>query len=94
VKSGLRSILDGIFGEFRPSIFGAFFGLHFRPLFGPRSVCNLLVLRDFFVREEDFWPLFRPIFHCTFALVFTRFGTRLVLRVVFGPRSIVYPSAL
>ena len=86
--------LNRFFRTFSVPIFGRLFDLDFRPLFGPRSVCDLLVLRDFFDFEGCSGPVFGPLLDRTFARVFTRFGTRLVLRVVFGPRSILYPSAL
>jgi hypothetical protein len=35
---------------------------------------DLLVLRDFFVREEDFWPLFRPLLGRTFEHDLPRLG--------------------
>ncbi len=58
----LGGILEWIFRY----IFGAVFELDFSPLFGPRSVCDLLVLRDFFDLDECFGPLFRPLLGRTF----------------------------
>jgi hypothetical protein len=70
------------------------FEVNFGPFFGQFSIADLLVLRDFFDFEGCSGPVFGPLLDRTFARVFTRFGTQLVLRVVFGPRSILYPSAL
>jgi hypothetical protein len=87
-------IFGGYFWEYFSSIFGALFEVHFGVHFGLFLDSDLLVLRDFFDFEGCSGPVFGPLLDRTFARVFTRFGTQLVLRVVFGPRSILYPSAL
>ncbi len=77
--------LNRFFRTFSVPIFGRLFDLDFRPLFGPRSVCDLLVLRDFFDFEGCSGPVFGPLLDRTFAPVFNHFGTRLFSLPRFTP---------
>ncbi len=70
--------LRWIRGGSLPSIFGAVFEVHFCTLFGLRSVCDLLVLRDFFDFEGCSGPVFGPLLDRTFHHDFHHFWTRLV----------------
>ena len=70
---GFSSILDEIVREYSPSVSGAFLSSILDPLFGPRSVCNLLVLRDFFDFDGCSGPVFGPLLDRTFAPTFQDF---------------------
>ena len=72
--------LRWIRGGSLPSIFGAVFEVHFCTLFGLRSVCDLLVLRDFLAHESGFWPFFRRVFDRTFDRTFAHFATLFFVR--------------
>jgi hypothetical protein len=67
-------IFGGYFWEYFSSIFGAVFEVHFCTLFGLRSVCDLLVLRDFFDVDGGFWPVFRRVLDRTFGDDFVYFS--------------------
>jgi hypothetical protein len=66
-------IFGGYFWEYFSSIFGRLFDLDFRPLFGPRSVCDLLVLRHFLAFEGGLAPVFRWVFDRPFGHDFATF---------------------
>jgi hypothetical protein len=63
-------VLGGILEWIFRYIFGAVFELHFSPLFGPRSVCDLAILRGFLGLDSCFWALFSPTFHRAFHRAF------------------------
>jgi hypothetical protein len=69
--------LRWIRGGSLPSIFGAVFEVHFCTLFGLRSVCDLLVSRNFLDFEVPFGPLFGRLFDRTFHRTFAHLGSHI-----------------
>jgi hypothetical protein len=72
----------GGFGSIFGRNFASVFELDFCTLFGLRSVCDLLVLRDFFDVEGGFWAFFRRVLDRTFGDDFAHFGHLSIVRLL------------